>query len=262
LDIRHSNLIRHSNFVIRHSSAAVLVICFFWNSMIQISANWAALLALSVMTSAGCVKTHPTLPPPPRPNPAPQVASDPAVRVQTLTRLADTYARTSNALPGGSAAEHRQLMAQVFSQLQEILPILEGPDPGAEFRQQLQVVRDAQGELSSGPQDLSPEPTIDTGLRAARDALSGIAQSGFYDRGTLTPLFDQLATKINELDTVRGPWHQVVAGEAVGLTSRIVTSMADALSQILAQQKPTREPAPEPATAPVEPQAATPPAQK
>lgn len=226
---------------------------------------WLLSLVAAAMTAAcaggGCAKTQTTIAPPPtaRPNPAPQVAGDPAVRVQTLGRLADTYARTSNELPGESAAQHRQLMSQVFAQLEEILPILEGPNPGAEFRQQLQVVRDAQAELATGPQDLSPEPTIDSGLRAARDALSSIAQGGFYDQSSLTPLFDQFTAKINQLDTVRGPLHQVVAGEAVALSSQIISNMADAMSHRLAaqpqaQQSPattaSANPATEPSTAP------------
>ena len=210
----------------------------------------ASLLCLAVLFG-GCAKTQPTIaPPPPRPNPPPQVAADPIIRMQTLGRLADTYARTSNELPGDSAARHRQLMSQIFAQLEEILPVLVGPTPGAEFRQQLQVVRDAQAELATGPQDLSPEPTIDTGLRAARDTLSSIAQDGFYDQSNLTPLFDRLTAKINQLDTVRGPLHQVVTGEAVAVSSQIISSMADALSHRLAEQNPAGSPASMPATAP------------
>jgi hypothetical protein len=50
----------------------------------------ALLLALGV-SLGGCAKTQPTIaPPPPRPNPVPQVASDPVTRMQTLGRLADT----------------------------------------------------------------------------------------------------------------------------------------------------------------------------
>lgn len=215
-----------------------------------------ALLIGLALSLGGCAKTQTTIaPPPPRPNPPPQMASDPVLRMQTLGRLADTYARTSNQLPGESTTQHRQLMAQVFAQLQEILPLLEGPNPGAEFRQQLQVVRDAQAELATGPDVLSPEPTIDTGLRAARDTLSSIAQGGFYDQSSLTPLFDQFTAKINQLDTVRGPLHQVVAGDAVAISSQIISKMADAMTHRLADQSaapstsPTSAPSSEPSSA-------------
>jgi len=167
--------------------------------------------------------------------------------VQTLGRLADTLARTSNQLPGQDSADHRRLMAYVFGQLEEILPNLAGPNPGGEFREQLQIIRDSQGELATGPQDLSPEPTIDTGLRAARDALAATAQAGFYSRADLTPLFDQLGAKINNLDTVRGPLHQLVAGEAVGLISQIISKMADVIGQRLAVQNAAGPAASQPA---------------
>ena len=87
----------------------------------------AALFALAaVMTSGGCVKTQSTIAPPSaQPNPPPMVAADPTIRVQTLARLADAFARTSNELPGNNATQHRQLMASIFAQLEEILPILQ-----------------------------------------------------------------------------------------------------------------------------------------
>jgi hypothetical protein len=215
------------------------------------------LVALALMTVGGCVKTHSNMPDkPPSPNPPPRVAADPAVRVQTLSQLSDAYARLSNQLPGPNERDHRRLMSQAFAQLEQILSILEGPNPGAEFRQQLQIISDAQTELSSGPEDLSSEPMINTGLRAALDALTRIRQTSYYDTAELTPLFDRLAEKINELDTVRGPLHQVVAAEAISLTSQIVGKMADVMGQRLAQQsasgasQPTSEPASQPTSEP------------
>ena len=193
--------------------------------------------ALALGSGAGCARTpSPVHPLPTSPSTPPQIASDPLVRVQTLARLADAYARTSNQLPGEDAREHRRLMASILAQLQEILPVLQGPKADAEFRQQLRVISDSQAELANGPQELPAEPTIDTALRAARDALSGIARGGIYDHADLTQLFQSLSSRIDELDTVRGPFHQLVAGEAVGLTSQIISKMADVMSQRLAEQ--------------------------
>lgn len=209
------------------------------------------LAALAALTVGGCVKTHPNIPDkPPAPNPPPRVAADPGVRVQTLAQLSDAYARLSNQLPGATERDHRRLMGQAFAQIEQILSILEGPNPGAEFRQHLQIISDAQAELSSGPEDLSPEPMINTGLRAASDALIRIRQTSYYDQADLTPLFDRLAEKVNELDTVRGPLHQVVAAEAVSLTSQIVSKMADVMGQRLAQQGQTPGSQPESQAAP------------
>ena len=192
------------------------------------------------LMGGGCVKTAPPTqmpPPPPQTAPAP-VAADPMARVQTLTRLADTLARTSNELPGESVLIHRQLMVQVFTQFEEILPTLEGPNPGTEFRQQLQTVRDTQAALAAGPENLIANPIIDTGLRASRDALAGITRRGYYDQAKLAPIFDRLAAKLNELDTVGGPLHQLVVGESVGLLSQIVTGMTDTFARQLATTSP------------------------
>src|SRR4051812_16202681 len=93
----------------------------------------AAMLALALLSGAGCVKTQSTIaPPPPQPNPPPQVAAEPTVRIQTLGRLADDFAHSSTQLPGDGPSEHRKLMAAIFAQLQQILPLLQGPNPGAE----------------------------------------------------------------------------------------------------------------------------------
>ena len=214
-------------------------------------------ILISAGVLAGCVKEQTTLPPPRvAPNPPPKVAVDPSARVQTLARLADRFAATSNQLPGSDMAQHRQLMANALAQLEEILPILRGPNPGAEFSQQLQVIRDAQAELATGPQDLSPEPTIDSALRATRDALASLAQDGYYDQASLTPIFDRLSARMNDLDTVRGPLHQVEAGEAVGMISQIISKMADVMGQRTAEQNASSQPAAN--TAP----ANTPPASK
>src|SRR5579863_8163970 len=82
------------------------------------------LLFGSVLLATGCAKTRSTLTSPVvQPNPPPQMAADVTVRVQTLGRLADSFARLSNQLPGGSVEEHRRLLSQAFAQLEEILPM-------------------------------------------------------------------------------------------------------------------------------------------
>jgi len=216
--------------------------------MSNASLKWVAAMVVSIVAAGGCAGQRPGTPP--QPTPPPRVASDPVVRVQTLSRLADSFARISNELPGSDAREHRRLMAELFAQLEEILPILQGADGGAGFRQQIQIIRDAQAELASGPQDLSPDPTIDSGLRAARDALASIAQSAYYNQADLMPLFDNLSSKINELDTVRGPLHQIATADAVEVMKQIISKMSDALSHQLAEQNATTTATPPAPTAP------------
>src|SRR5579871_1041315 len=159
---------------------------------------------MALVGAVGCVKQRTTLGPPPAPNPPPKIARDVNVRVQTLERLAASYSELAAKLPGPDPSGHRKLMAEVFARLNKILPTLEGPSSDAVFRQQLQVIADAQSQLAAGPTDLSPDPTIDTGLRSLRDVLASIAQADYYDREELTPHLNELTTKINDLDTARG----------------------------------------------------------
>src|SRR6478672_4095366 len=120
----------------------------------------AIILIVALSCLGGCVKQKTTLNPPPTPpNPQPKMASDMNVRIQTLERLSDNYARLSKQLPGPNPSTHRKLMAEVFAKLEELLPMLEGPNPGAEFRQQMEIIGDAHAQLASGAMDLSPEPT-------------------------------------------------------------------------------------------------------
>ena len=196
----------------------------------------------------GCVKEKTTLnPPTPPPNPPPKMASDVNVRVKTVTRLADSYTKLAGQLPGPNPAAHRKFMAQVFARLEELLPMLEGPSPDAEFRQQMEVIGDAQAQLASGASDLSAEPTIDAGLRALRDVLTSISHTDYYDRTELMPALGLLTTKVDSLDTARGPVHQVYVAEAVGTSGPIISAMARALGQRLSQQGSTTAPASQPA---------------
>jgi len=205
---------------------------------------------VGAMVSGGCIKHATTMPLPPvaaQKNPLPKVVSDATVRARTLTRLSDSYARLCNQLPGRTVPEHRELMGDGFAQLTEILPMLAGPDQDAEFKQQMRVIADARTELSSGSTDLSPEPTIDTGLRALRDVLREISRASYFDETDLTAALDRCSTKIDELDTVRGPLHQLVVGESMGMSSQIISKMADILSKRIEEQNAT-QPATQPTT--------------
>jgi uncharacterized membrane protein len=178
------------------------------------------------------------------------MASNVAVRVETITRLADAYTRLAGELPGPTPAAHRKLMSEVLSRLNQILPLLQGPTSNAEFRQQMQIISDAQAQLATGPSDLSPDPTIDTGLRALRDILTSLAHASYYDRDDLTPRLDQLTARVNDLDTARGAVHQVVVAEAVTLSAQVIGGMAHTLDQRLAQQNTATAPASRPAPLP------------
>ncbi len=228
-----------------------------------------------LLLAAGCAKTAPTLTTT-RPQPDTQPgAPDGSVRVRELSRLSEEYGALSRQLPGRTAADHQELMRQVFAELGQILPLFADPRNNLVFRQQLGIIDESRAQLASGSTDLSTEPAIATGLHAAQRALAGIAQNGYFDQADLKPLIDQMAAKVDELDTVRGLTHPVVVGEAVELSNGIISKMSDALAQRIdgettsaapnTQTAPTTQPAPSespaataPATAPASAPAADP----
>ena len=199
-------------------------------------------LALALFL-AGCPKQRSTLTRPPEINPPPPVERSAGVRIDALGDLSKQFAQTAGQLPGRSADEHRRLAQQAFADLAQILPILFGPDPTGTQRQQLRVVENARSQLANGPKTLAPEPTIDTGLRAARDALSALGRGGYYDSPDLAKTLDHLDRTVSDLDAARGTSHQQVVAETVELMSQAVAQMSDALRHRLEDDPAATQPA-------------------
>lgn len=198
------------------------------------------------LASAGCPKQRSTMRRPPEINPRPPVESSAEVRVEELGDRARQFAQTAERLPGRTADEHRSLVQQAFADLSQVLPILFGPNATGVQRQQLRAVESARTQLAAAPKGLAPEPTIDTGLRAARDALSGLGRSGFYDHPELAKTLDRLDKTVSDLDAARGTSHQTVVAATAELMSRVVNQMAQALNERL-EGAPDAPAQPEPA---------------
>ncbi|MDB5354566.1 MAG: hypothetical protein JWN24_1019 [Phycisphaerales bacterium] len=215
-------------------------------SVIRIGSGQGRKLAgatLAAALLAGCAKQAPTIVPAPKPNPQPQAASDIAVRVRDLGHEAESLANDSSQLPA-QGDEHRRVMARVFGDLSRVLPLLHGPQPDGVFKNRMVSIENSRALLGSGPQGLAIEPAIDTGLGAAQAALADIARTSYYEQADLGPLLDKLSAKINALDLVRGPLHQVDAASAVDLTSQIVSKMAAVLAErVSSQTAPSTAPA-------------------
>ncbi|HEY7118060.1 MAG TPA: hypothetical protein VH475_15840 [Tepidisphaeraceae bacterium] len=176
--------------------------------------------------------------PPPEPNPQPQLATDVRARVQQLGGVAEQYASLTAKLPGATEQEDRQWVAQAFTQLSQILPMLNGPDMPGDLQQQMRIIESTRSLLSSGSTDLSVEPTIDTGLRAAQRALSSIRQRAFPEQNQAAKDLDAMRSRVQELDTVQGALHRLVAAEALQGSARAVTGMSNSLNQRLAVDQP------------------------
>jgi hypothetical protein len=229
----------------------------------------ASLLAATLFV--GCApKTETTLtPPPPEPNPEPQLATDARQRVQHLGGLAEQYAASAAKLPGANEQQDRQLVGEQFNQLSQILPLLNGPDMPGDFRQQMRIIDSTRSQLAGGSMDLSSEPTVSTGLRAAQRALSSLQHRMFPEQGAVTQHIDAMRAAVQQLDTVNGPIHRLVAAQAFQHSAQAVKAMSDALNQRMADTGDTKPTAPaqpttpaKPAPKPEQPPTPTPPAEQ
>ena len=190
------------------------------------------------------------MPMPPEPNPEPEVNKDAGVRNRDLGQKVAEFSSASREIPTNDEAGYRQAVGQVFADLSQILPLIQGPNAPGAFRQQMRILQSSRNQLAGGSADLSAEPTIDSGLRAAYRALTSIQQESFNERPEVAKTLESLSAKINELDTTKGPFHRGTVKEAVALIGQAVQSMSSTLDQRLHQQTPgapTTTPSAEPA---------------
>jgi hypothetical protein len=193
--------------------------------------RWIASATLLCGLAGGCAnKAHVATT---RPTTAPSLnaASATSLRVRELSHLNDDYAALSHQLPGSSLDQHRQLMCRIFDKLDEILPLLAGSQGDLVLRQHLMVLEDARAELGGNPPDQTIAPTIDTGLRSAYNALVGIVHEKDFDQSQFAAALDDMKTRLDQLDSVEGPTHQVIVAEAVGASSTVISKVVDALAQ-------------------------------
>ncbi len=135
---------------------------------------------------------------------------------QRLARLDESMAALREAamrLPGRSAVEHRARVAAALGGLADVMEQLAGADVPGPLRQQIMILRRSGGRLDSGV-EMAVEPTIDAAVRSAAGGLRHIAGE-LPGEAPLDGAFAGLSAKISELDTVRGPIHQLVTAQAI-----------------------------------------------
>jgi len=195
-------------------------------------------LLAACLLSACAPKSETTLKPPPsEPNPEPQVAGDARQRVGELAKAAKEYADGAAKLPGNDVAEGRAQLSQQFALLAQILPMLNGPDMSGDLQQQLRIIESSRGLIAGASKDLSIEPTVDTGLRAAHRALGSIAMRAFGDTPDVAKALDAMRMKVQELDGTSDAIHRLVAAQAVQASAQAITKMSDALTSRLSMAK-------------------------
>ena len=179
------------------------------------------------------------------PTPPPSIARDLDQRTRELREQVQILQTNAHQLPGRDDSSHRQIMQQVFADLTQTLPRVVGPDATGGFRQQLRILSSAQTQLASGSSDLAAEPTIDTGLRAAQNALASAQSRLFYESQPIAQTLEQLRGRISELDSVRGPMHRLVVTQSVDLITRTISQMADVMEARATGEEPAAAPAKE-----------------
>ncbi len=127
-------------------------------------------------------------------------------------------------------------VAKLFGDLSEILPTVIGPNPNGSFQQHIRIIDETRARLIEGSPNLSAEPTEDTGLRAAYNALSSLQRDQFYDHPEIEKTVADLRVKLDSLDVVRGPLHRSTVKESLELIGKGARQMSEVLSARLANR--------------------------
>jgi hypothetical protein len=160
---------------------------------------------------------------------APSAASRTQRQMSALQSSVDALAESAKALPGRTESAQRQLMAKVFTDLQQVLPLLAPDARTGAFRQQLAIIQSSKDKLASGSARGLDEPTINTGLRAAANALTRMAVE--LDLPNSAALIKPVEDQVNALDEAAGPLHRLTVADAVAAQTNLVKALAVVVTQ-------------------------------
>ena len=163
-------------------------------------------------------------------------------RFAHVTQANEAFAAARKELAGHSDEQSRGNLATALGKLQNVLTSLKGPQRGGAFRQQMHIIESAQTRLT-GDSATAPEPTVNAAIRAAYNALSTIASDQFTDEAQLKTLLDAVQTRMDSLNTVRGPIHGFEAARALDDIGAVTQRMADLMQQRLPKAQTTTAPA-------------------
>jgi hypothetical protein len=197
----------------------------------------------SFLLAGACVvgcqpKTETTIEPPStQPVQPPTTADQVRERVRETSAKADEYKKGAASLPGSNAQADRQLTTRQFEMLAQLLPLLSSSEMTGELRQQAQIVESTRKLLAGASMDLSTEPAVATGLRAAHGALASIARDRFAEVPEIAKSLDQMQFHVNELDSESGPMHRQVSAQAFARSADAVGKMAEIYDQRINEKK-------------------------
>jgi hypothetical protein len=189
---------------------------------------------------SGCARQGPPLQPTATEPTQATETTEPADEIHKIDQPTEDLMQLSRTLPAAERDDFRRQMTNVFDRYSTILPILIGPEPGGAFRQQLSIVNTTRDQLSSASENLSLQPTVDTGLRAVLNALSGVYRDQFYENADLATALDALRSRVDELDAAaQGPTHRLVAAQVVAQSAGVIKQMSASLLQRSGTTVPT-----------------------
>lgn len=197
----------------------------------------AVVVVLGMAIVAGCAPKKVPESMRAKPNPPAPAMDSPEARATALGQRASDLKRAASQLPGSTALDDRHLASKAFDAASSAVALLAGPNPSGVMRQQIQILHDTRNFLDNGPMAVSTEPATDTGLRALEGALQNVREELFPDNPRIRPSLAALDGYVRELDTVRGPTHALVVGQAFSAAADAISTMADELKA--RNQQPT-----------------------
>ncbi len=182
-------------------------------------------------------------------------SADAKTQQQAITRgnelklAVQAFSDSRARLVGHADDEGRRAFADSFHRLASVLKLLEGEQPGGAFQQQLRIIERAAAQIG-GRSAAAVEPTIDSAVRAAANALSHIKAEQFSDDQEVQKRFDALRPRVDELDSVRGPLHGLVAAQAFDAIGQVVERMSEIVDSRMPEQQPATAPSSVPTASP------------
>lgn len=189
-------------------------------------------VVVGTMMAGGCAKKGPPATQPAEAAPlTDSVRSELEHKIQQLRQRTAAFADTAEQMANRGDQDHRMLVAQSFTELLQVLPLLAGLDLDGNLSQRIAIIQSSRDRLQNANDEQAAGPAVNTALRSAAGALESIAEHGFAGQPQVAQTLRQLNEKIGELDVVRGAIHRLVVTQCIGLMSQAVGGMSQTTIQ-------------------------------
>jgi hypothetical protein len=187
----------------------------------------------------------------------------PATRAEAAMQMVDhlkMFDQYVGQMPGGSGAEHRQLLVSSLKELSTLLHLANGKVESPEFMTRLSVI-DSSAKTASLPSvpRTRMEAVENEAIESAYQALLEIQTRYLHDDEQLPPLVQAVGDKMNAAMGIIGPMHDLDATEAFRAIQAAMHRITDDMIARFTANGPMEEspaapgapmPAPKPTPAP------------